>query len=252
MEEEQAKELHEAFQGSNWRSCTKCTKFQHVLQFYTNPKTGRSNSWCRSCLNQAGRELHARRRRGEAPLPLLDRTMKVCPDCGRDKDIEEFSKHRTSADGRAAYCKPCRSERNAILIEERRAGVRGYISRQVKVCRSCYPKKELPVSAFSRSTATPDGYQYDCKECVKEQQKVRRADPKKRRQDQASVERVAQERIAGERSYIERPSKVCNSCAPPKEHPMSNFYKDRRKPDGHSVYCKDCDQAKRAARRTRG
>lgn len=40
----------------------------------------------------------------------LSAKSKYCPACQTDKPIEEFSVARSSKDGRASYCKPCRAE----------------------------------------------------------------------------------------------------------------------------------------------
>lgn len=36
---------------------------------------------------------------------------KLCPACRRVKPITEFSRNRSKANGRAAYCRPCHAQR---------------------------------------------------------------------------------------------------------------------------------------------
>lgn len=59
-----------------------------------------------------------RRARAEARLPRRKRQpepptgeTKRCPGCGETKDLNEFWKHRTRADGRQPYCKQCHKEK---------------------------------------------------------------------------------------------------------------------------------------------
>lgn len=35
-----------------------------------------------------------------------------CPDCGEEKPLEDFPRHRSMPSGRATYCKPCHNRRN--------------------------------------------------------------------------------------------------------------------------------------------
>lgn len=44
---------------------------------------------------------------------------------------------------------------------------------KTKMCSHCH--KVLPVTMFSRSSSSSDGYQYSCKACVSEMDKERRA-----------------------------------------------------------------------------
>lgn len=44
---------------------------------------------------------------------------------------------------------------------------------KTKMCSHCH--KVLPVTMFSKSAHSPDGYQYSCKACVAEMDKERRA-----------------------------------------------------------------------------
>lgn len=37
--------------------------------------------------------------------------MKLCPDCGKYKPLEDFPRNRRMRDGRHAYCKPCHNAR---------------------------------------------------------------------------------------------------------------------------------------------
>jgi hypothetical protein len=42
------------------------------------------------------------------------------------------------------------------------------------------------------------------------------------------------------------PPKECKSCNPPRVRPLSDFYKRKSSPDGHSPICKECESKKHA------
>jgi hypothetical protein len=44
--------------------------------------------------------------------------IKFCPGCEKEKDIEEFHKHRGRKDGRQAYCKHCDNSRSNKFYED--------------------------------------------------------------------------------------------------------------------------------------
>ncbi|MFN2526219.1 MAG: endonuclease VII domain-containing protein [Actinomycetota bacterium] len=49
-----------------------------------------------------------------------------CPDCGRDKPVDEFSRNRSSRSGRATYCKQCANRRNRATIKRLYGDTRHY------------------------------------------------------------------------------------------------------------------------------
>lgn len=52
--------------------------------------------------------------------------MKRCPDCGEFKPLEEFPRNKRTADGAAAYCKPCHNARGRATRERLYGGSRHY------------------------------------------------------------------------------------------------------------------------------
>src|SRR5260221_8631562 len=46
-------------------------------------------------------------------LPLFV-TSKVCPDCGKEKPLEAFHKHKSKPDRHAVYCKACKKKQDAL------------------------------------------------------------------------------------------------------------------------------------------
>jgi hypothetical protein len=98
---------------------------------------------------------------------------KVCRDCGVRKPFSEFWAWKTSSDGRAMYCKPCFSVRNAASADRRAA--REGRTRRVRVtppldipaghqfCPSCLAV--LPLDDFVRNRSTKSGYGSYCRPC---------------------------------------------------------------------------------------
>jgi hypothetical protein len=98
---------------------------------------------------------------------------KVCKDCGVRKPFGEFWVWKTSADGRALYCKACFKVRNAASAD-RRAARDGRTRRPRPVpptdvpdghrfCPSCL--SVLPQDDFVRNRSTTSGYGTYCRPC---------------------------------------------------------------------------------------
>lgn len=49
-----------------------------------------------------------------------------CADCGEDKEIEEFPRHRAMKSGRGKYCKPCHNRRNRETVRRLHGNTRHY------------------------------------------------------------------------------------------------------------------------------
>ncbi len=45
--------------------------------------------------------------------------MKLCPDCGLVKSLEDFGDNRSRSDGKAFYCRSCFSRRAAVSYRRR-------------------------------------------------------------------------------------------------------------------------------------
>lgn len=91
---------------------------------------------------------------------------------------------------------------------------------------------EKPESQFNKQAASKDGLTPYCREC----QRQRFADYSARRW---GGERRA--RAEARAARLESPRKTCPRCAA--EKPKSEFYKDKRRPDGLYAWCKECFRA---------
>jgi hypothetical protein len=57
---------------------------------------------------------------------LFVRNVKRCKDCGLEKPLEDFPRHRNYPDGRFTYCKPCHNARGKESKERLHGGSRHY------------------------------------------------------------------------------------------------------------------------------
>lgn len=62
--------------------------------------------------------------------------MKVCRDCGLEKEAGEFYRHHAKVDGRSIYCKPCQEIRNRASKDKRTPEVRALVNRKLREWRS--------------------------------------------------------------------------------------------------------------------
>ena len=95
--------------------------------------------------------------------------MKTCPDCGELKPLDEYPRHRSMADGRGRYCRPCMNER-ARESNRRRQARNGKTVRELeeqppgwKRCRDCAEVR--PLDEFPRNKDSKDGRHAYCKPC---------------------------------------------------------------------------------------
>lgn len=83
---------------------------------------------------------------------------KRCIECGVEKPVAEFWKHRSTADGYFNRCRMCAAPRtgpNAVVRDKPDEGV--------KYCPRC--KKTRPKIEFQKNRTSSDGCQNYCKEC---------------------------------------------------------------------------------------
>jgi 5-methylcytosine-specific restriction endonuclease McrA len=89
---------------------------------------------------------------------------------------------------------------------------------ETKVCSKCGIEK--PITEFSKHKGKKDGYEYQCKQCIKE---------------------TTQNRI-NNRIYPEIKSKICIRCEQEKD--INEFTKNKISLDGYDYYCKECKHEK--------
>jgi hypothetical protein len=156
---------------------------------------------------------------------------KRCPHCEETKPLEQFYRSKRSADGRDAYCKPCRDGLGA----ERRARERA--SRPVptpvthKACIMCGETK--PVAEFYKQ-------RNECKQCstIRHREYVQQPEVAER------IRRYQQSRAAGKWKRPPRREphasgfEVCTMCNLDK--PLDEFHKHKLGRNGTSSLCKEC------------
>lgn len=74
---------------------------------------------------------------------------KTCVDCGETKPLDEYGKNKSTRDGHARYCKPCKSARNKAYNATRRKKTK-------KKEDSASVTNREKVKASVASTPTPD------------------------------------------------------------------------------------------------
>lgn len=52
-----------------------------------------------------------------------------CPQCGLDKPLEDFPRHRGNKSGRHTYCKPCHNSRTKLYKQKKHGGEKSYLLR---------------------------------------------------------------------------------------------------------------------------
>jgi hypothetical protein len=150
---------------------------------------------------------------------------KRCKRCHQTKSVYEFSKNKYHKDGLLHLCKDCVKEKNKEMHQRWREqqAARTDLPSQ-KTCIHC--DQTLPVSSFSKSINSKDGYESICNCC------------RKKRVESYQI-RWGQDR---QKKLFLRKEKTCTSCG--NRLPLTSFYIVRGNKDGHSVYCKTCEKCK--------
>ncbi len=96
---------------------------------------------------------------------------KICSKCAQPKDVDQFGRNATQADGRSFYCLEC-NRRSSNEHYRRRRAAQGKPVREpdtspegFKRCTDCREVK--PVSAFHKHPTQSDGLAIYCKPCRK-------------------------------------------------------------------------------------
>lgn len=112
-----------------------------------------------------------------------------------------------------AWCRACRSDRNAKLPRFPPEPARG-----PRICSCCM--ESLPVEAFSRNGHQPSGLKLICKLCMKKKDRARRL------------------KLIESRVYIPMTTKRCPTCKVVKE--VSEYSRNSYRADGLQHSCKGC------------
>jgi hypothetical protein len=94
---------------------------------------------------------------------------RVCPDCGVEKPLTEFTLNKRRPDGRGTYCRDCFNVRSRQHREKRATAERRALRRKRSVpsghkyCPRC--QQTLPLSSFGSNRSSRDGYTSYCRSC---------------------------------------------------------------------------------------
>lgn len=177
--------------------------------------------WCKACNAmkvRAQRETLTTERITRPPqVPASG--MKYCSACEQTLPLAEFGKRTASSDGLHYWCKACnamkvRAQRGVIQAQPRTPPPSGQ-----KQCASC--EKTLPIEAFGKRSASPDGLHYWCRSCNS---------LRVMKQREAIKSRPPRPPVSGR--------KRCGSCK--QELPIEAFGNRAVSSDGLHYWCKSC------------
>ena len=98
--------------------------------------------------------------------------MKICSKCKIEKELMEFHKKPTGANGINSYCKKCHSENGKKLYSKAKEKIRQFgVPKLKKVCALC--KIEKDEDSFSRHPGEKLGLASWCKKCKAQQNYIR-------------------------------------------------------------------------------
>ena len=155
--------------------------------------------------------------------------MKVCSSCERSLELEDFSKHKSSNDGRRSQCRAC-------LSAARRK--KSDIPPGHKRCPRC--EEVLPLGGFGVNVSRKDGRKAYCRPCATVI-RLGTSDKTNEARRQARGVKAAEIRLAAEIAaavVMATGKKVCGKCGDLKL--VSEFWKRKTSLDGYYASCKKC------------
>jgi hypothetical protein len=165
--------------------------------------------------------------------------MKQCTKCKKRKDESEFRKNRSRKDGLSLWCKKCSREYSRRYYRKNRGTVKKYFVYEEshrtidgvkqKRCTKC--KKWKDESKFGKERERKDGLGYDCKDCV-------RADNRERYKKEGKGLKTYYRYEECHRVVDGVKQKRCRRCTRWKAE--SDFYKAYINKDGLHSWCKAC------------
>jgi hypothetical protein len=202
--------------------CTSCYRIYPISYFCSNVahKDGYDNV-CKDCLikrNEKYTERWIEERKVTTP-----KENKRCPRCKKKLPISKFWSYKKRKDGFDNYCIGCHkqmNQENAIKWEKQRD--KDHIILQKKECNICHVTK--PIVKFYPNKRYKDGYSGTCIAC--EERRVR--------------EYIEEWRKEGN---VLPKEKQCYGCK--RILPANHFVFNKRKKDGLSSKCRDCEREKR-------
>lgn len=113
----------------------------------------------------------SRKRRAVELVKELDVTEKTCNDCLVTMPISCFYKCAGTPNGLQYKCKSCSRKRNQSRLNAMRDREFNFDQKEQKRCRKC--KAVKMVADFGRNRTTKDGFNNECRSCVKKHDKER-------------------------------------------------------------------------------
>jgi hypothetical protein len=180
---------------------------------------------------------------------MVEKQEKICNSCKLKKSIDFFSANRSSKDGYDYQCKACVRERRKKWSQanKHRHLVNSTPKELAKVCGHCRLYK--PITFFSISRCSKDGYVNWCKECVKQDNKktFKTRQTRCKNYRAKNKERIIKNKKQWEKNNIDRHlaipmnsmhRKICSNCGV--DQPISMFSLYRASKSGYSSKCKKC------------
>ncbi|WP_329023744.1 endonuclease VII domain-containing protein [Streptomyces sp. NBC_00890] len=125
------------------KECSRCRRTLPTESFASNRAMRDGlQAYCRECSAEYYRQRQEARGKSVRVKVPVPRGHKRCPQCGEVKPHDQWERNRSSSDGWASYCRPCRAERNRVAYFQRKYGlspaeVDELIAAQQGVCCIC-------------------------------------------------------------------------------------------------------------------
>ena len=160
--------------------------------------------------------------------------MKVCTKCGLELDLELFSKHKYSKDGRRSQCRSCLSSARRKPSD---------VPPGHKKCSKC--KRLLALEEFGSNASRSDGRKSYCRPCDQERRGSSRAHTNESRRAARAENKKARllESKLAAAAVIATGLKTCKKCGNLKT--VDAFWKRKTSLDGLYASCKVCIKAVR-------
>jgi len=162
--------------------------------------------------------------------PITAKTKKKCTECGLKKPRKDFLDETRNSDGKSGYCHVCHLEKRKnyrIKYVARKEEERKNLPDQSEVLKTCATDGQIkPKKEFGKCKKNPDGYEYDCKTCMRKY-KNEWSDNKKKAVRKSKL------------PDFDKVIKECIHCGKPK--PLRLFKKCNTSWDGTYNFCKKCD-----------
>jgi len=173
------------------KECKHGCKPQPLDNFHKGSGAGGKNGYCKDCQREmaeirkdklAGAKASLRERLDRAAGIAQEqhahaaesKPTKVCHDSGCEakgapQPLGNFHNNKATADGKAAYCKPCVLKRQKDYDQKRRGVVKPYIvTPETKQCNTCMEIKKI--EDFAPSNTSKDGRMHICRVCCRARQ----------------------------------------------------------------------------------